>query len=644
MAETLGKSVSAPAGNSAADALALGAEAKNGGLDPRAAAYLEEQTRLARLQIDNLTEQNAFELSHLRWRRFRDRMSGLLQCIIALIGVMIVGGIAATLWNASRADGLVIDSFSAPPDLVARGVDGESLATGLTDRIVAIRDLVNARSLARSGDVEQNGRQDIKVEIPNTGVSLGEVWRYLRQWLGHEHHVSGSLLHLANGNIELWSQLDGNIVSVSGPATDLDVLEQRVAEQIFSRVDPINGVIYLWETGRYIDAQKLAGENTHAAGNPDVCADGYALWSETTLYIVGNAPLANARARVALALYPKLAIADQDLAEGEQALGNDEAALQAERAALATKDAEQPVFLQGAGFAFVRSKAQEALSSYLGDFIAATAAACGTSCEPAHLDDEALYAALSHDTIRARRLMETASALERSDPLVENRAQYEIAAAIGDWVDAIAAVKARPGLLLKLAYMAPARFTTIDLTQTRPRLAYALARSDALAKAEAVVAGTPLGCYDCLRARGNIRALERDWNAAAFWFARAVQAGPSIPFAYFDWGKMLLAKGDNEGAIAKFREANRKGPHFADPLEMWGEAVIRENRSDLALAKFTEADKYAPNWGRLHLKWGEALIWTGDKAGAQKEFGAAATFDLTAAEKSELARVSAAHV
>ncbi|HEX4533240.1 MAG TPA: hypothetical protein VH000_03335, partial [Rhizomicrobium sp.] len=112
---------------------------------------------------------------------------------------------------------------------------------------------------------------------------------------------------------------------------------------------------------------------------------------------------------------------------------------------------------------------------------------------------------------------------------------------------------------------------------------------------------------------------------------------PSIPFAYADWGQMLLAKGDLDGAIVKLTIANQKGPHFADPLEMWGEALMAKNRSDLALAKFEEANKYAPNWGRLHLKWGEALAYAGKKGDAAKQFAIAARLDLTSAEKSELA-------
>src|SRR5450631_4506603 len=101
-------------GDPAAIGMALGASPETA-VDAR--AYLREQTELARLQKANLLEQNAFELSHLRWRRFNDQMKGALQILTVLLGLVIVGAVAAAIWNASRAEGLVVDAFSVPPAL-----------------------------------------------------------------------------------------------------------------------------------------------------------------------------------------------------------------------------------------------------------------------------------------------------------------------------------------------------------------------------------------------------------------------------------------------------------------------------------------------------------------------------------------------
>ncbi|MGD0189976.1 MAG: hypothetical protein ABSD74_04465 [Rhizomicrobium sp.] len=155
---------------------------------------------------------------------------------------------------------------------------------------------------------------------------------------------------------------------------------------------------------------------------------------------------------------------------------------------------------------------------------------------------------------------------------------------------------------------------------------------------EALIAATPQDCYLCARVRAQIAEMKGDEHGAARWFAEAIRLGPSIPFAYSDWGAMLLANGDTEAAIAKFAVAHSIGPHFADPLEMWGEALMLKNRSDLALAKFEEANTYAPNWGRLHLEWGKALFYAGKTDEAKKQFATAARLDLSTTDKSTLAQ------
>jgi tetratricopeptide (TPR) repeat protein len=216
--------------------------------------------------------------------------------------------------------------------------------------------------------------------------------------------------------------------------------------------------------------------------------------------------------------------------------------------------------------------------------------------------------------------------------------QFEQFAALGDWAAArkdIENVAAAPAATSSTqSYLGPR-------TTVLPRVALSLAKTGDMKGAWRVIAKLPMDCYFCLRVRGQIAQMQKNWNGAAYWFGRAGALAPSIPFAYTDWGRMLMAKGDRDGAIAKFERAHRKGPHFADPLEFWGEVLIAKNRSDLALAKFEEASKCAPNWGRLHLKWGEALLWSGNRDAAKTQFAIAAGLDTTPAERSELAKVRA---
>jgi tetratricopeptide (TPR) repeat protein len=173
----------------------------------------------------------------------------------------------------------------------------------------------------------------------------------------------------------------------------------------------------------------------------------------------------------------------------------------------------------------------------------------------------------------------------------------------------------------------------------RPQFALAKAELGDFKAAEAIIAPTAGDDDRALRMRGFIVEMEGQHARADWWFNRAEARTPHIPFADEMWGKVLLARGDANGAIAKFKLASQRSSHFADALEGWGEALMAKKDSGAA-AKFAEAEKYAPNWGRLHLKWGEALASAGKKDEAQKQFALAARLDLSAADKAELAAMA----
>ena len=607
------------AGN-AADAIALGA-----GATEEARVYLREQTRLARLQSDNLIEQNAFELSHLRWRRLNDQLAGAFRIILVVLGLAVLAGLSALLWNAREADGLIVDSFSAPADFAARGMGGDVLANDLINRLADVRRITLAHSISNSSDVSLNGN-DIRVDIPDTGISLGEVWRLLRRWLGHEKHLTGSLRELPDGKIALHAAFaDGTMLDVSGPAGDLDKLEQDLAEQVFTHFDPSNVVLYLWGTGRPQEALKQAERDALSVTGRERQADSYSLWSNVTRSVAGDIPLSIERIRISLALDPKIAAAHNEYAAEAHLLGHQELELAERRAAAAQTESDQPRTLQGTGYVFIHNLSLHRVAELLGDFGAAESTECGATCWPDNLAAGALFAARRHDIATARALLVSARASGRADPDESVDAAYYIAMSEGDGAAAVRAAHAHahtPGQSGSAAYAA-----VVDRVETEPMIAMALALAGDAAGARKIADATPADCYPCQIARAAAAAAAKDWARADFWFAHATALAPSLPYAETEWGRMLRAKGDIDGAIAKLERAHRKGPHFADPLEMWGEALIAKNRSDLALSKFEEAAKYAPNWKRLHQKWGEALGYIGKKDEAAKQFALARSLD-----------------
>jgi tetratricopeptide (TPR) repeat protein len=137
-------------------------------------------------------------------------------------------------------------------------------------------------------------------------------------------------------------------------------------------------------------------------------------------------------------------------------------------------------------------------------------------------------------------------------------------------------------------------------TLDRPRSALMHARTGDIAGAEALIAATPLDCYLCLRTRGQIAAIKRDWPTADRWFGDAVRQAPSLPFAYTEWGDARSARGDQEGAINLYRTAHDKSPNFPDALKGWGDALARQGKWGPALSKYDDALKNGTSWIALH--------------------------------------------
>jgi len=154
--------------------------------------------------------------------------------------------------------------------------------------------------------------------------------------------------------------------------------------------------------------------------------------------------------------------------------------------------------------------------------------------------------------------------------------------------DEQALTKASPNVAARLR----SKIETLD----RPRSALMYARTGDIVGAEALIAATPLDCYLCIRTRGQIAAIKQDWPTADRWFGEAVRQGPSLPFAYTEWGDARSARGDQEGAINLYRTAHDKSRNFPDPLKGWGDALARQGRWGPALAKYDEALKDSSAW------------------------------------------------
>ena len=630
-----------------ADAAAMHAALGAAGTADEAREYLRKQSRLADLQIDTLQKQDEFETSHLRWRRFNDQMKGAMQIMLVAIGALFVFGIGAAVWSAAHDDGVVIEAFNVPPDMSARGLTGSVVSSMLLDKLTALQSQIDS---ARAPSSYASRGDDIKVLIPDTGISISEAYRYLSGWLGHQTHISGDVYRSDKGITVVVRTSGSPGQSFEGGEGQLNALMEHAAEAVYRQTQPFRYAVHLLNYARNAEADAVLSDlvtNGPASEKPWA----YAVWIYPAL-AKGDLALAISRARTAASLDPHNLLAQANVAQVEAIAGHDEEVLRFDYASKKASAAGGGDQIRPLARVAMEQLADSNIAEETGDYLGAIARYDeqlntpdfnGSRWSAAYMKSADL--ALLHDAAASRRalglyvdsdLLARAGILSGWNQINLDFPQFEQFVALGDWA------RARKDVEQVAATPAANDTQTFQIPRTAlvPRLALALAKTDDIRAAWLEIAKTPLDCYFCLRVRGQIAAAQRHWNGSAYWFGRAVALAPSIPFAYADWGRMLMAKGDFDGAIPKFDIAHQKGPHFADSLEMWGESLVARNRSDLALAKFEEAAKYAPNWGRLHLKWGEALWWAGKHDEARKQFAIASGLDLTPSEKSELARAA----
>ena len=606
-------------------AVALGRTSKGGkALDAKAEAFLEQQTRLIGLQTEHLHEQRELILSRLRWGRFSDRMKAAIQVMTALVGLAAVIAIGAMAWGAHQDHGLRIEAFSVAPDLAQKGLTGQVVASQLLDKLAALQARTVTGRPASSYADDWGG--DIKVEIPETGVSIGELSRYLREWLGNETRISGEVVHTATG-LAITARAGANPgATFQGAENDIDKLTQQAAEAVYAQTQPYRYAVYLASSGRQDDGL-AAYIRLARAGTPEDRAWAYTGWAQILLER-NQAKQALDLATKALALDPELLPARIAAGGSLSGAGRVEEALTVARRVAADLRTRRGKGIPVGEMAEAAQSSAGIEALMRADYQAAVHL---LTQEQFTLEGRASDVRggavrgliLDHDLASARRLVVSMGGL---DPGFYRMDEPE---SLGDW-DAVARMvdeaRAQPGAP-DVAHLPP-------ISAAEYGVAYA--HAGRLPQAAAWISPTPLDCDECLRAGGVLAAFGHDWPAADRWFAEAARQAPSIPLAQTDWGRALLDKGDVDGAIAKFGEAHRITPHFADPIELWGEALLRKGDLAGAVSKFAEADRYAPHWGRNHMVWGEALMLAGRYGEARVQFEAANGLDLSGPDRAAL--------
>jgi tetratricopeptide (TPR) repeat protein len=556
------------------------------GADPVAQDLLVAQRRLTEAQI-----------RQMRLQIHNDRVSLMLRLAIGAGGLAILVAALLWLWDAAHDRSLVVEPFSTPADMAAGGLTGDVAAARVLDRLVGLQ---RATVSLRGGDsYADDWNDDLSVEIADTGISLSQVDRFARNWLGDRTRISGAVYRTASGVTVAARAGTSPAVTVSGAEADIETLIGQAAEAIYAQTQPFRYANHLRNQGRTAEAadafRRIAAS---ADARERAWAEGGLSYS---LLLMGDAAGAEAAGRRAVATASDLPVGWLNLAAAQFGQGDTEAFLASNRAALArlkrSKDAGIAPEVAGA----LVPSLQENIAADLGDFRAAARHAAETERLSRGLTivgSEAPYLraadlAAAGDVAEARALL--ASLPNNSDlALATDRYMWlprlpgvVLAEASGDWDAARPQLQAAVDQLEATSALGRVR----SRVYLRPWLAYAYARTGDLQGARALLAGASPRCQLCARMEGRILALAGDTAGSDRAFARAVRLAPSSPFAAADWAEARLARGDLEGAIAQARAAHAAGPAYPRPLRLWAEALGRQGRASAAAAKLREAER-----------------------------------------------------
>ena len=607
------------------DPIEIAMEAEAEGVAPEGVAH-----EVLRRQSALLSRQ-----STLTGWEIADKRAGFgLKVLTGLAAVSVAVALGVMCWEARQARGVVVEPFAVPTDLAERGLSGQVVAAQVLDEMVRIQ--TETPTTDRDArELRDAASQEIKVAIPSTGVSLGDLQAALRSWLGQEIHVTGEVYRSHAGALALRVRIPGKgTVRVEGAEAQLETLTQQAARDSYRRMEPIRYIRWIGGPGGDpAAALAMAQSIAEGSGPPDERAAGYNAWGYW-LNTTGQPHRAAQVQRQALQLRADLGNWWSQLGLYEGMLGHAEAsyALRAKGLKLRGRGRQGYAF-EAAELAWRRADMPEALrqaNAYEADprtrIQFGAQADWGSARARANLHEIAAAVQWAANP----RFVQPSRGLDLERRMLAAARIYTLFAA-EDWASIVAEQDKYEAV--KLHGVTEERRI---VSQSTYMVAIALAKTGGAEGARRIVARAPADCLPCLYYGAWALASVGDVATSERMFASAGRQSPTLPQAWFYWGRARLERGDAAGALPMLRAAQSRTPTWADPWKFSGDAEASVGRWAAADSDYRKAEPLAPKWGGLHLKWGEALAKLGKAEEARAKWRAAATMDLSAPDRAAL--------
>ena len=484
-------------------------------------------------------------------------------------------------------------------------------------------------------------------------MSLGELRREARDWLGSESHLSGEVVRLPGNRLAVsFRTTGGQSGRVEGPNSEPDKLLDLAALAMFKATQPYRYAVYQSRRGNESEAVAALQELARS----DVLHERLWAMHGLALSAMTQAETVAIYNRV-LALKPDFLPAIGNMPIYAQQEGREEEAyrLSQRSAAAYAKGAADYTPSYANGFGLDARSRLAAMKDDLGEAARHAAAAERTQgggptfrASRPFLTAEAYGTA--HDFVRARAVLAAAGFLDPVRRAAAEKiagAQLDLAGihavATGDNAGLVAAFERMLAALqvqnLSQVSLHEASDTAEEVARIRGSMAIPLARLGRTGEAQAAIAGQPVEHDQLMRTRALIAAHAGDARTSDAMFARAAARTPSLPGANLLWTEALLHRRDFAGAERQAREAIRRGPNSAAAQRVLGEALLGQRKWAEAERAYATAARLAPQWGSLQMRWASALWRLGKRDEARAKPRAAATMALNDGDRRHLTRM-----
>ncbi len=554
-----------------------------------AAAFLTSHKHFIDLQIASFEEDQVATRQATRLKHLSDILRILAQAAFVVVGIALAAGVGTMWWRAALSRSVIVAPFDAPQSLSWDGLSGRVVAGKVLDVLLEMQSATRLAAARRQ--ITDAWSENVEVEVPETGISIGQISDALHRMFGHDVHIDGALITTPSGALVLSVRGDGiPPATFQGSEAGIDDLVRKAAEYLFGRAEPDLYATYLLDSGREDDALAFIRDSFSALTDAERPALAN-LWGEALLS-QNKMAAATDKFLLALSIDPRYWRAWNNLigvlpvTAGEEAAYREGIAMQ--RAARGVIVDAGPTLYDWTNFAQMTMNAQGVIAGLLADRSVAAR-------EGAEYDSSSWIAeqqAVLHDWGKVRQYLAESPASDVTTAYDNFALAGQQAVERGQYAEAVRLLQ-NADRIWQMQPTLQAFFPDFEC-----KLGYALA-----------AAGAPTAAvWPLFRAQNFVRCrafladaldLGGKWAEAQQAYRSAEAVAPSLAFAYDREGLALMRHGDDEGAIGRFRIAHHLSPYWADPLKDWGDALAAERRPGAALRRYRQALGLTPHWAAL---------------------------------------------